>query len=209
MVTWSLDADSDTVSRLRGALSEEEHGRAAAFTRDDARRRFVVARGRLRQWLAGHTGALPAELRFAYGPNGKPELAGAALRFNLAHSGESALCAVAEQPIGVDLEQLRPRPSAAALAERWFHSEEVERMRTAEDPLAEFYRTWTRKEAALKLVGVGVGESLPKLLTPAGPRGGLATGLPPNELGLAACRVESLETGRDFAAAVALPFEPS
>ncbi|MEQ8849537.1 4'-phosphopantetheinyl transferase superfamily protein [Botrimarina sp.] len=207
VATWSLSAASNAVDELYRLLSADERRRADAFTHSPARRRFVVGRGSLRLWLAERLGVAAGEVRFEYGPNGKPRLGDAPLEFNLAHSGDLALCAASGHAVGVDLEQLRPRKSADALAERWFHPDETARVRAAEDPLAEFYRTWTAKEAALKLVGLGVGESLPKIRTPDDPRGGLATGLPTNELGWAECRVAPLAVA-GFAAAIALPAKP-
>src|SRR5690606_3959883 len=104
--------------------------------------------------------------------------------FNVAHTGDLALLAIAEAPVGVDVERIRPMKDAQGLAKRWFRPEEVERIDAAHDPLTEFFRTWTMKEAALKLIGVGVGESLPKVLTPPEGVGGWATGLPANSLGI-------------------------
>lgn len=205
---WSLE-EADTAIRERlGWLSADEVARADAFTRDEPRRRFILARGGLRRLLAERLGIGPAEVAFEYGPTGKPSLAGgASLHFNLAHSGELAVAAIAERAVGIDLETTRPRKSAHDLAARWFHPEEQRRIDAAADPLAEFYRTWVMKEAALKLVGVGVGESLPKLLTPGDPGGGLTTGLPPNRLGIAVCRVKPLAIDPNYAAALAIADE--
>ncbi len=205
---WSLEeADAVIRERLRW-LSADEVARAEAFTRDEPRRRFLLARGGLRKLLAERLGVEPAEVAFEYGASGKPFLAGdAPIHFNLAHSGELAVCAIADRPVGVDVEAIRPRKSASDLAERWFHPAERRRIDSASDPLAEFYRTWVMKEAALKLVGVGVGESLPRLLTPDDPAGGLATGLPSNELGFAACRVEPLPIDAAYAASLAFAAE--
>lgn len=203
---WSLE-EADAVIRERlGWLSADEIERAEAFTRDEPRRRFVLARSGLRQLLADRSGVAPPEVAFAYGPNGKPSLLGEnAPHFNLAHSGELAVCAVADQPVGIDLEAIRPRKSASDLAKRWFHANEQRRIDSAEDPLDAFYRTWVMKEAALKLVGVGVGESLPRLLTPDGLEGGVATGLPPNELGITECRLDPIAIDARYAASLATP----
>lgn len=165
-----------------------------------------MARGRLRELLGERLGVPPAEITFAYGPAGKPELVNdPAVHFNLAHSADLAVCVIADEPVGIDLERRRPMKNALGLAERWFHPDEQSRIATVAEPLAEFFRTWTMKEAALKLVGVGVGESLPRVLTPNDPDGGPATGLPGNALGLATCRVEPLAIDPAFAAALATP----
>ncbi|QDT70675.1 4'-phosphopantetheinyl transferase psf-1 [Planctomycetes bacterium MalM25] len=205
---WSLEEADPVLSERLGWLNADEVARADAFTRDEPRRHFILARGGLRRLLAERLGISPVEVAFAYGPSGKPCLAGDdPPHFNLAHTGELAVVAIADRPVGIDAEVIRPRKSASDLAARWFHPDEQRRIDSAGDPLAEFYRTWVMKEAALKLVGVGVGESLPKLLTPDDPAGGVATGLPPNELGIAACCVEPLAIGPNYAAALAFTEE--
>lgn len=198
---WRLDASDDLLETHAKLLSAEEWARAEAFTRDEPRRRFIVARARLRERLGAELGVPPAEVSFRYGPNGKPEVDG--VEFNVAHTGDLALCAISDRPVGVDVERVRPMKNAAALAERWFHAEEVARIAAAVDPLAEFFRTWTMKEAALKLVGVGVGESLPRVLTPAERDGGWATGLPASALGFDRCWVKSVAIDNGHIAALA------
>jgi 4'-phosphopantetheinyl transferase len=204
VATWSLREPSDVVDSLFALLSDDERKRVATFVRDDPRRRFIVARGRLRERLGERLGLTPKEVAFHYGPNGKPEVEG--VHFNVAHTGDLALLAIADAPVGVDVERIRPMKDAQGLAKRWFRAEEVERIAAAHDPLTEFFRTWTMKEAALKLVGVGVGESLPKVLTPAAGVGGWATGLPANSLGIDRCRVDPVAI--DYEHVAALAFNP-
>ncbi len=201
VATWSLSEPAEVVDSLFSLLSGDERQRAAAFVRDEPRRRFIVARGRLRERLGARLGVPPTEVAFTYGPNGKPAVDG--VHFNVAHTGDLALCSIGEAPIGVDVERIRPMKNETALAQRWFHAEEVDRIAAAPYPLTEFFRTWTMKEAALKLVGVGVGESLPKVLTPADGVGGWATGLPPNPLGIDRCWVQPVAMEHEHVAALA------
>ncbi|MEO0531451.1 MAG: 4'-phosphopantetheinyl transferase superfamily protein [Planctomycetota bacterium] len=204
IVRWTLDVATDRLDALHAHLSDDERERAAKFTREDPRRRFIAARGTLRERLAERLSAEPAELVFAYGPMGKPSVCDAPeLHFNLAHSADLAICALADEPVGIDLERIRPMKNAQGLARRWFHPEEIARIENAADPLHEFFRTWTMKEAVLKLIGVGVGEALPKVLTPGGPNGGEATGLPVNEAAIRACSVYRLAVEDNFAASYA------
>lgn len=205
VATWSLREPVEVVDSLFALLSEDERKRAATFVRDEPRRRFIVARGRLRERLGKHLGLAPIDVAFHYGPNGKPEVEG--IHFNVAHTGDLALLAIADAQVGVDVERIRPMRDAQGLARRWFRAEEVERIDAAHDPLTEFFRTWTMKEAALKLIGVGVGESLPKVLTPAGV-GGWATGLPANSLGIDRCRVDPVAIDYEHVAALAFGSAP-
>jgi 4'-phosphopantetheinyl transferase len=94
-----------------------------------------------------------AQLKFALGKMGKPYLPAAPeLKFNLSHSHGMALVAVAlEVEVGVDVEQFRPLPDYAAIAERYFPPGEPDVL-DAHD----FFRRWTRIEAMLKARGVGL-----------------------------------------------------
>lgn len=153
--------------RLRQTLSADESERAARFHFDRDRDRFTAARALLRAVLARYLRAEPASLRFAYGPRGKPSLAAdasddiaAAPRFNLAHSHELALLAVARgREVGVDLEHVRADFATAEVAERFFSAREAAALRAlpAGRPRVEaFYRCWTRKEAFIKATGEGL-----------------------------------------------------
>jgi 4'-phosphopantetheinyl transferase len=104
----------------------------------------------LRTILETVTGA-PVE--FAVAEKGKPYLPGAPeVRFNLAHSHDLALIAVAlGVDVGVDIERLRPLPEYAAIAERFFPPSEREVLDERD-----FFRRWTRIEAKLKARGIGL-----------------------------------------------------
>ncbi|HSL83662.1 MAG TPA: 4'-phosphopantetheinyl transferase superfamily protein [Thermoanaerobaculia bacterium] len=164
---WLADLDRPPVplEGLAATLAPDESARAARFHFDVHRRRFTAGRGLLRLLLGRLLDRPPAALAFRYGAKGKPELdlpAGAGLRFNLSHSANGALIAVAPgRTVGADLEWLRPLDDAEALVERFFHPAErrVFAAVAPEERLACFYAGWTRKEAYVKARGDGL--SLP------------------------------------------------
>ena len=84
----------------------------AAFQGEAHKRRFVVAHGAVRLLLAHHLQQSARDLVFSVGSHGKPHLdAATALEFNLSHSGELALIAVAlGRAVGVDVESLSRGP---------------------------------------------------------------------------------------------------
>ncbi len=93
--------------------------------------------------------------RFEKGPHGKPRLAGdwAWLRFNLSHSGQLALVAVARDvEVGVDVERIRPLREMHSIARRWLGLDDI-----ADE--SEFFRAWTWHEAVVKALGVGLSGS--------------------------------------------------
>jgi 4'-phosphopantetheinyl transferase len=83
------------------------------------------------------------------------------LKFSLSHSKSIAVLAVDHsQPVGVDVEDVRP--IEAEVANGHFSATELTDLRglQGEDWLAGFYRCWTRKEAILKAEGVGLSRAL-------------------------------------------------
>jgi 4'-phosphopantetheinyl transferase len=87
------------------------------------------------------------------------------LEFNLSHSADLALVAVAwERPVGVDLEQWKREMDHLALAERFFSPAERASLRALserrDDLVHGFFSAWSRKEAYLKARGEGVTRGL-------------------------------------------------
>ena len=81
--------------------------------------------------------------------NGKPFLANhPEWHFSLSHSGDFAVCALDDAPIGVDIEQIRTI-DAARLAKRVFG---------ITDPITPeaVFALWTKRESYLKAIGVGL-----------------------------------------------------
>ncbi len=169
---WLDDGEPDRP----GCLSPDEIARAGSFHFAADRHRFVAARRNLRHLLARYTGRDPAALAFSYGRFGKPLLVHQAvttdqlapavndLAFNQSHCGSLWLVAVAwNQPLGVDIEQVRELPDLYLLESRIFSTTEIFRHRSL--PLPErrlaFFRRWTEREAAAKFHGVGFDASAP------------------------------------------------
>ena len=161
----ALTAPPDELGDLTECVSPTERERASRFYAATDRDRYVAGRARLRRLLAGYLRADPAELPVAIGPHGKPYLADPAagwLAFNVAHSRDLIVYAVARgHDIGVDVEWVRPDLDVDGLTRRFFTAAErrwLERLPT-ERRLAAFVALWTRKEAVLK--GLGLGLTLP------------------------------------------------
>lgn len=95
------------------------------------------------------------DLSLAYGRYGKPYLAQCPdVHFNLSHSGTIALCAVAWEPVGADVE-LRHKHDEG-IAELCFTGDERRWMCEQPDADIAFTRMWVRKESYLKLLGTGL-----------------------------------------------------
>jgi 4'-phosphopantetheinyl transferase len=170
VVVTRLDETSESVAALARSLCAQERQRAARLRFERDRRRFIVARARLRELLAARLGVRPASVRLACNPNGKPALARqpaqAHWRFNVSHCEEVAVYALSRRrEVGIDVEAIRSLPAADAIAAQCFTPRESEAYRglaPRDKPLA-FFRCWTRKEAFVKALGVGLSVRLDEL----------------------------------------------
>jgi 4'-phosphopantetheinyl transferase len=158
----SLNCAEPTLRQMESLLAPVERQRADRFRFPGDRRRFVIGRGRVRALLGAYLGLAPAAIALNATPFGKPYIADlppAGLRFNVAHSEDVALLAVSHgREVGVDIERERPDVDCSELAQRFFAPEEVAALaalRVAEQMPA-FYRCWTRKEAYVKALGLGM-----------------------------------------------------
>lgn len=160
-----LDVPPDAAAGCYATLSDEERHRSAARRFERDRRRFTVAHGVLRGLLGRYLGIAPGRVRFVHNAYGKPELGpefGGRLRFNLSHSADQALIAIAaDADIGVDLECARVTPDYAEIARHFFSAADIDQLRQFPSHLRgdAFLRCWTKKEAYVKARGQGL--SLP------------------------------------------------
>ena len=93
-----------------------------------------------------------------YFPN-QPEL-----HFSISHSGDYWACAMAEQPVGLDLQEHVRRkdetPESSAdrycrMAKRFFHPWEAEYVRQ-QDSYRRFFQIWSARESYVKYTGQGI-----------------------------------------------------
>ena len=152
---------------LLRTLNDDERARADRFHFAQHRRRFVVARGFLRALLGRYLRTTPEDVRFAYGPYGKPSLAepdaANGLRFNASHSHELAVYAfVQDREVGVDVEYVNTEFAGEDIAKHFFSAYEVQALLSLPESerAAAFFRCWTRKEAYIKAIGNGLSHPL-------------------------------------------------
>lgn len=203
----SFNAKRERLAELRAVLSEEELSKASGMLREQARMRFIVARGLLRCTLAGYLQRDPRELQFVIGEHGKPALAGHDLAFNLSHTEDSLLLAVSNlQTVGVDVETVRPRKSLREIARRCFSAREFahwQQLPPAEQT-RQFFRLWTIKEAFVKAVGRGIALGLERCETDIDNPDGFSV-VPEEYAPASAWLASELEQGDQLAAALVVP----
>jgi|SRR5882724_8323061 len=150
--------------RLEQCLSADERDKMQRFRFEKDRRRYLIGRGVLRTLLGRYLDLAPQDLRFETAAAGKPHLASGQrrLQFNLAHSGEYVLIAIAEgRTVGIDVEEIRDDFDAGELAAHFFSPGEQRDLETltGRTRIEAFFECWTRKEAYVKARGEGL--SLP------------------------------------------------
>src|SRR5262249_39651441 len=88
-------------------------------------------------------------------------VAGSHIDFNVSHSGEFvALVFSRAGPVGIDIEQERPELASNEVIDRFFSAAErsAVRAQAATDQSRAFFRVWTRQEAAVKTLGLGIAD---------------------------------------------------
>jgi len=155
---WALSRDGCGVDVWYDLLSSSERNRASGMKSNALRWSFIAGRGRMRQILAGYNATDPAELQFEYGEKGKPALKNSDLQFNLSHTSDYVVLAVARGVhVGVDIEAARP--IEPRLARRFFSPAENAALEKVQSPTEwnnTFFRIWTAKEAVSKALGLGL-----------------------------------------------------
>jgi 4'-phosphopantetheinyl transferase len=166
---WHANLD-DVEDSLHALLSTDERARAETILGSLQRRRWISSRAVLRALLARYLDCEPSQPSLAIGAHGKPALArlspqrlgasSAQLEFNLSHAADIALYGfAASQPLGVDVEYVRPSIDHRAVARRALGGRPAAALAMLE-PAArglEFARLWTRHEARVKCIGSGLG----------------------------------------------------
>lgn len=176
MHVWvaDLDLDDQVVKRHLEKLSAQEKDRAARFHFFRDRNRFVVRRGMLRSLLADYIQLKAADLVFVTNPFGKPALApefSPSVQFNLSHSGNLAVFGFAlDRALGIDIEKIRHDLDCWDLAQRNFANDEIAALAqlSGDARTQAFFCVWTRKEAYIKALGMGVSFPLDRFAVTAG-----------------------------------------
>jgi 4'-phosphopantetheinyl transferase len=126
-----------------------------APSRDPARGAFLRRRALSRRVVAARLGVAPESVEIGHAPSGAPRVLAPSSSIKISVSGRADFCAVAmaEAPIGVDIEPSR------AIEPPWnlLHPNERKALETltGEARLEAFLRLWTAKEAYLKALGLG------------------------------------------------------
>lgn len=147
-------------------MNEDKQHRVDRFHFINDKKRTVAGEMLARKAIAAWCSVEPESIIFAIGEHGKPYAVDLDVEFNISHSGDMVVCAVDDNPVGIDIEKIRPID--LTVAKRICTEEELLYLfghtPTAEDfvyttdatILKRFFKLWTTKEAYGKCIGNGI-----------------------------------------------------
>jgi 4'-phosphopantetheinyl transferase len=147
----------DEFEPMMHSVSEERRAKVKSFIRPEDANRGLLGDVLIRSIICGKLNMTNKEIQFATDTYGKPCAAGlSSFHFNIAHSGRWIVCAVDCNPMGIDIEEIKPisldvsKYLFSTHEYRWLiEQEEAER-------LSCFYKLWTLKESFVKWLGKGL-----------------------------------------------------
>ena len=146
------------------SLDASELQRATAYGNRVAAQQFTASRVLLRAVLGHYLGCAPAAIGYALQDQGKPIIAAPhtqQLHFSLARrDGWCAIALCRNQPVGVDIEQVRELPEMDDVAALYFSSQDCKALHLLNGSAKQrhFFELWTALEATGKRLGSGLTE---------------------------------------------------
>ena len=156
---FHVNTTPPSIKRFYPLLDVTEKERSERFVHFMHRKRFIAAHGFMRSVLALYTQCPAENLTFDKGEHGKPFLVGHSdCHFNLSHAQDIAMLAVAKQATGVDVEYSLRKNDWQKIMQRFFTESEQKKILALEPSQQQraFFSVWTRKEAHMKVTGLGL-----------------------------------------------------
>jgi 4'-phosphopantetheinyl transferase len=143
-------------------LNDQEKIVAERFRFEGDRNRYVTGRKSLRNLLAKYHSVDMSDIHIIGEKGQKPQVISpnSTIRFNISHSGEWVVIALAQEELGIDIEWIDSAFDYSNILMEHFGMAERQFISSAENPLSAFYFLWTRKEALAKAEGSGLPENL-------------------------------------------------
>ena len=144
------ELDDERIAPLLPFVSAERRERIARLGSGAAKTASLLSALLVRMAVSEFTGVPASKLIFSAHEGGKPYCVGIPCEFSLSHTSGMIVCAISDEPVGIDAELLRPAPMRVA---RRFTDAEREYISGSDE---RFFRVWTRKEAFGKMTGDGL-----------------------------------------------------
>ncbi len=156
----------ELVNTCFSRLSDYEKDRALKFKFYKDKLTYIATHYELRELLSQVAQIEPSLLKIHFELNKKPYLKEFPIDFNISHSTNIFSVLIADKPgqtVGVDIETIQSFNSLEDISKRFMHKNEREYILKDSDENSKairFLEIWTRKEAFLKLLGVGIQDNL-------------------------------------------------
>lgn len=169
---WVVDLDLWNLSCLEAvqALPESEAKKAGRFRFETHKNRFIKGRFMLRSLLGMYLDIDFYDQEFHANRYGKPAVHkfhdDNSIHFNISNSENIYVCAFSQNSdIGIDIEKIHDLPDMDRIIARFFSEDEKRRFCSLPLPgrTNTFFKYWTRKEALLKAMGMGLSFPLDKV----------------------------------------------
>ena len=154
---------AEALKRIYTNLSPSRKEHIDRLRRPEDKTRSLAAEGLLQTLLREHYGITNAKLHRA--SNGRPYLAHSHLHISLSHSDQMVACVLSEDPVGIDIEKIRPmslklcRHLCVEQEKAYLLSDSgLTENDECQDPevLHRLFEIWTAKEAYFKKQGTGI-----------------------------------------------------
>ncbi|WP_018969778.1 4'-phosphopantetheinyl transferase family protein [Rubritalea marina] len=163
VIYFHKDQISCDVDAMVHTLTPQEFERHERLAFPHLKRDWILSRGGLRILLGNILAQDPASLHFEKNRYSKPRLKGSELQFNVSHSGDYIVYAFTQhRELGIDIEKTTPNFASHRLATRYFSEAECQSLNnlTEKEFSRAFYAIWSRKEAYIKAIGMGLSADL-------------------------------------------------
>ena len=165
---WRHDIDTEPADACPTPESEGGLTSNAGPIISRNRYRMQASRLALRRILSLYLRRPASAIPIQQAAGGKPYVPDCRIEFSVSHSVAKWVCAIAHDTlVGVDVEVARAVPDCVTLARQHFAGVEADAIAALEGERRDmaFLICWTRKEAYLKLLGVGIQVDLGSFVT--------------------------------------------
>jgi 4'-phosphopantetheinyl transferase len=155
------ECSEQEIARLLPLVSDQRREQALRYKHLFGQYCCLKSYEMLTELLASTPYTLHSTPSFIYNEHGAPSLPDGPY-FSISHSKLGIAVAISDEPIGIDIEAIRPL--SEGLVQRAMNPQEQAQITAAANPEQEFIRLWTRKEAYVKMQGTGIISDMHKIL---------------------------------------------
>lgn len=154
----TLDISEDMLNKLYSLTDSKKISKVKKFINKKDKIRTLIGEILIRTVITEDLGIRNDNISFKKNQYGKPYLKDYPnFNFNISHSGDFVVCAIDNNPIGIDIEEVKYM-EYEDIAKNFFATNELDYI-TKNDPyssLSRFYEIWTLKESYIKCCGQGL-----------------------------------------------------